>query len=148
MSLLRRNEPATLAAHFAGLAKDFFEGQEEMSSSPPPSESATPVQAGYDSAHIAKVMAAVQELKHPTQIGPYTVDALIGEGGMGLVYRCHQNEPIQRTVAIKVIKLGMDTREVIARFESERQALALMDHPNVARVLDAGATDAGRPYFV
>src|SRR5206468_10720079 len=79
---------------------------------------------------------------------PYFIIQLIGEGGMGSVYKAEQRQPIRRTVAIKVIKLGMDTREVIARFESERQALALMNHPNVARVIDAGATDTGRPYFV
>src|SRR5262245_51496378 len=72
----------------------------------------------------------------------------IGEGGFGVVFVAEQMEPIRRRVAIKIIKLGMDTRQVIARFEAERQALAMMDHPNIARVLDAGATDAGRPYFV
>ncbi|MHC4328555.1 MAG: serine/threonine-protein kinase, partial [Planctomycetota bacterium] len=72
----------------------------------------------------------------------------IGEGGMAVVYVAEQKEPIRRKVALKIIKLGMDTRQVIARFEAERQALAMMDHPNVAKVLDAGATDAGRPYFV
>jgi non-specific serine/threonine protein kinase/serine/threonine-protein kinase len=82
------------------------------------------------------------------QIGPYHIERLIGEGGMGRVYTARQEEPIRRRVAIKVIKLGMDTREVVARFESERQALALMDHPHIAKVLDAGATDQGRPYFV
>src|SRR5437762_11363559 len=87
-------------------------------------------------------------MQHPTQIGPYLLEQHTGEGGMGSVYKAEQLEPIRRTVAIKVIKLGMDTREVIARFESERQALALMDHPNVARVLEAGATETGRPYFV
>ena len=72
----------------------------------------------------------------------------IGEGGMGLVFVAEQQQPVRRKVALKVIKPGMDTRDVIARFEAERQALALMDHPNIARVLDAGATDSGRPYFV
>ena len=67
---------------------------------------------------------------------------------MGIVYLAEQHEPIQRRVAIKLIKLGMDTREIVARFESERQALAVMDHPNIARVFDAGATPYGRPYFV
>ena len=97
---------------------------------------------------FARVAMAVRELRHPTQIGPYHVRELIAEGGMGSVYLAEQLEPIQRIVAVKVIKLGLDTREVIARFESERQALALMDHSNVARVLDAGATDDGRPFFV
>src|SRR5205085_752615 len=71
-----------------------------------------------------------------------------GEGGCGVVYMAEQEEPVRRRVALKVIKLGMDTKQVIARFEAERQALALMDHPNIARVLDAGATNTGRPYFV
>jgi eukaryotic-like serine/threonine-protein kinase len=84
----------------------------------------------------------------PDRIGPYLVEATIGEGGMGVVYRARQFEPIQRTVAIKVIKFGMDTREVIARFESEKQTLTLLDHPHIAKVLDAGATDSGVPYFV
>jgi tetratricopeptide (TPR) repeat protein len=84
----------------------------------------------------------------PKQIGPYHILGRINEGGMGSVYRAEQRRPIQRTVAIKVIKLGFDTKEVIARFDSERQALARMDHPHVARVLDAGATETGRPYFV
>jgi serine/threonine protein kinase len=83
-----------------------------------------------------------------TTIGPYRLLQQIGEGGMGVVYLAEQEKPVRRRVALKVIKPGMDTAQVIARFESERQALALMDHPNVARVLDAGATDSGRPYFV
>src|SRR5438046_1135941 len=98
--------------------------------------------------YFANILAAVRDQSTPTQIGRYFIEQLIGEGGMGSVYKAEQREPIRRTVAVKVIKLGMDTREVIARFESERQALALMNHPNVARVIDAGATDAGRPYFV
>jgi len=80
--------------------------------------------------------------------GPYQTLRVLGEGGMGIVYLAEQREPIQRRVALKVIRLGMDSREVIARFESERQALALMDHPNIARVLDAGTSAAGRLYFV
>ena len=83
-----------------------------------------------------------------TMIGPYKLMEQIGEGGMGLVFVAEQQQPVRRRVALKVIKPGMDTREVIARFEAERQALALMDHPNIARVLDAGATGSGRPYFV
>jgi len=81
-------------------------------------------------------------------IGPYRLLQQIGEGGMGTVYMAEQTQPVQRKVALKVIKAGMDSRQVIARFEAERQALALMDHVNIARVLDAGATEAGRPYFV
>ena len=83
-----------------------------------------------------------------TKIGRYKLLQLIGEGGFGTVFMAEQTEPVHRRVALKLIKAGMDTRQVIARFEAERQALALMDHPNIARVLDAGATDGGRPYFV
>jgi WD40 repeat protein/serine/threonine protein kinase len=81
-------------------------------------------------------------------IGPYKLVEEIGEGGMGTVYLAQQHEPVRRLVALKVIKAGMDSRQVVARFEAERQALALMDHPNIAKVLDAGATPEGRPYFV
>src|SRR5262249_54433946 len=82
-----------------------------------------------------------------TQIGPYKLLELIGEGGMGTVWMAQQTAPVKRLVAVKLIKAGMDSRQVIARFEAERQALALMDHPHIARVLDAGATPEGRPYF-
>ena len=81
-------------------------------------------------------------------IGPYKLLEKIGEGGFGVVFAAEQREPVKRRVALKIIKLGMDTRQVVARFEAERQALAMMDHPNIAKVLDAGATDSGRPYFV
>jgi serine/threonine protein kinase/tetratricopeptide (TPR) repeat protein len=81
-------------------------------------------------------------------IGRYKLLQQIGEGGFGVVFMAQQQQPVRRMVALKIIKAGMDTREVIARFEAERQALALMDHPNIARVLDGGATESGRPYFV
>jgi len=84
----------------------------------------------------------------PGTIGPYHLLQVIGEGGMGLVYLAEQRQPLVRRVALKLIKPGMDTREVLARFEAERQTLALMDHPNIARVLDAGLGPGGRPYFV
>ncbi|MCG3131280.1 MAG: Serine/threonine-protein kinase PknD [Phycisphaerae bacterium] len=83
-----------------------------------------------------------------SRIGRYKLLQLIGEGGFGAVFMADQTEPVHRRVALKIIKAGMDTRQVIARFEAERQALAMMDHPNIARVLDAGATESGRPYFV
>jgi len=83
-----------------------------------------------------------------SKIGPYKLLQKIGEGGCGVVYMAEQEKPVRRRVALKIIKVGMDTKSVIARFEAERQALALMDHPNISRVLDAGATEAGRPYFV
>jgi len=80
-------------------------------------------------------------------IGPYRILEQIARGGMGVVYRAEQQYPVRRIVALKIIKPGMDTSEVIARFESERQALALMDHPAIAKVFDAGSTPQGRPYF-
>jgi WD40 repeat protein/serine/threonine protein kinase len=83
-----------------------------------------------------------------TKIGSYKLLQQIGEGGMGVVYMAEQTEPVRRMVALKIIKPGMDSAQVIARFEAERQALAMMDHPNIARVLDAGTTESGRPYFV
>jgi len=83
-----------------------------------------------------------------TVIGRYKLLEKLGEGGFGAVYVAEQKEPVKRRVALKIIKLGMDTKQVIARFEAERQALALMDHPNIAKVFDAGATETGRPYFV
>ena len=97
---------------------------------------------------------SARRLTHPyreapgTVIGPYKLLQQIGEGGMGTVFMAEQHQPVQRKVALKVIKPGMDSSQVIARFEAERQALAMMDHVNIARVFDAGATEAGRPYFV
>jgi len=82
------------------------------------------------------------------RIGRYKLLQQIGEGGMGLVYMAEQDQPVRRSVALKIIKLGMDTRQVVARFEAERQALEMMNHPHIAKVFDAGATDSGRPYFV
>src|SRR2546425_9113949 len=81
-------------------------------------------------------------------VGAYRLIQLLGEGGMGEVWRAEQTEPFHRTVALKLIKAGMDTKAVVARFDSERQALALMEHPTIAKVFEAGATPEGRPYFV
>ena len=94
------------------------------------------------------VARPLPEEKGGSVIGRYKLLQKIGEGGCGVVWMAEQEEPVRRRVALKVIKLGMDTKEVIGRFEAERQALALMDHPNIAKVFDAGATEAGRPYFV
>lgn len=105
----------------------------------------------------AKVAAAIRESSSEidftdeqigSRVGRYKLLQKIGEGGCGTVYLAEQEKPVRRQVALKVIKLGMDTKNVIARFEAERQALAMMDHPNIARVLDAGATETGRPFFV
>jgi serine/threonine protein kinase len=87
-------------------------------------------------------------LYHPREVGPYRILSVLGEGGMGTVYAAEQSAPVRRRVAVKLIKLGMDTRDVIARFASERQALALMSHPNIAQVFEAGAGSQGQPYFV
>src|SRR5688572_29483498 len=103
--------------------------------------------AGLDLNPTARVVIPLTE-KPGDKIGRYKLLQQIGEGGCGVVYMADQEEPVRRRVALKVIKLGMDTKSVVARFEAERQALAMMDHPNIARVLDAGATDTGRPYFV
>ncbi len=86
-------------------------------------------------------------LDRPTEIGPYRLVDVLGEGGMGVVYRTEQTEPIRCEVALKVVRRGLDTDAIIARFGAERQALAVMDHPHIAKVLDAGATPDGRPYF-
>ncbi|MGO8925313.1 MAG: protein kinase domain-containing protein, partial [Limisphaerales bacterium] len=100
-----------------------------------------------DAASAAVPVAPISE-SPGSRIGRYKLLEKIGEGGMGVVYMAQQEEPVRRRVALKIIKLGMDTKQVVARFEAERQALALMDHPNIAKVLDGGATDTGRPYFV
>jgi serine/threonine protein kinase len=97
---------------------------------------------------LVKLPEITANEKPGESIGHYKLLQQIGEGGMGTVWMAEQHEPIRRKVALKVVKLGMDTKQVIARFEAERQALALMDHPNIAKVLDAGATDTGRPFFV
>ncbi len=100
--------------------------------------SAVPTSAREDAPH----------LHSGPRVGRHPVLDPMGDGGGGGVFLAEQAEPVRRRVALKVIKLGMDTRQVIARFEAERQALALLDHPNIAKVFDAGATEAGRPYFV
>src|SRR6185503_4119030 len=99
-----------------------------------------------------KAMPGVTEERmfasHPTEIGPYRVLEVLGQGGVGNVYLVQQREPFRRKAALKLIKLGMDTREVLVRFAQERQMLASMNHPNIAKVFDAGQTETGRPYFV
>lgn len=99
-------------------------------------------------AEISESLGEVLHADCGKNIGPYRVIQLLGEGGMGLVYEAEQLEPIRRRVAVKVLKPGMDTQKVLARFELERQALSGMDHPGITRILDAGSTDTGRPYFV
>jgi eukaryotic-like serine/threonine-protein kinase len=118
---------------------------------PPPTPRYTPddapTSANAPTVHTSKDRRAVGERPGDT-IGDYTLLAVLGEGGFGMVWLAERREPVVQRVALKVIKPGMDTRSVIARFEQERQALAVMNHPNVAKVFDAGATSAGRPFFV
>ncbi len=116
-----------------------------MGSSDPSNHPNDPTRREDSESTLADGATRISEFR---QIGPYRLLQLIGEGGMGEVWLAEQKQPIHRTVALKLIKAGMDTKAVVARFESERQALALMDHPNIARVFDAGSTAEGRPYFV
>ena len=112
---------------------------------------ASPKVGSFMEAGIREMTASMDQLIRETPgdvLGNFKLLQEIGEGGFGVVYMAEQEKPVQRKVALKIVKPGMDTREVIARFEAERQALALMDHPNIAKVFDAGATDSGRPYFV
>jgi serine/threonine protein kinase len=133
-SQMRRRVAALLAAH----------PPTHPPAPPGPSDTVTT----EEDSTITQTVALPPEEAPGDVIGRYKLLEKIGEGGFGLVYVAEQTEPVRRRVALKIIKLGMDTRQVVARFEAERQALALMDHPNIATVLDAGATDTGRPYFV
>jgi eukaryotic-like serine/threonine-protein kinase len=110
-------------------------------------ENSAPIPSAAELTQTIPVVVPPSE-KPGDVIGRYKIREMLGEGGCGVVYVAEQTEPVRRRVALKIIKLGMDTRSVIARFEAERQALALMDHPNIAKVLDAGTTTTGRPYFV
>jgi serine/threonine protein kinase/tetratricopeptide (TPR) repeat protein len=128
-------------------AGDFLEQPPtEIADATKPRPASAGVRTGPSGTRFAENL--VQMEKTGDTIGRYKLLEQIGEGGFGVVYVAEQREPVKRRVALKVIKLGMDTKQVIARFEAERQALAMMDHPNIARVLDAGATEAGRPFFV
>jgi serine/threonine protein kinase/tetratricopeptide (TPR) repeat protein len=122
---------------------ELFPGTPEL----PAVTSASVAQHASEAGWTERVRRAVA-LETPQQIGPYRILEPIGEGGFGVVFLAEQQQPMRRRVALKVIKLGVGTREVIARFEAERQALAMMEHPNIARVFDAGALESGRPYFV
>jgi eukaryotic-like serine/threonine-protein kinase len=106
------------------------------------------LQPAVPSPELEAELARLKPEEARERIGPYRLLQQIGEGGFGVVWMAEQEQPVRRRVALKIIKLGMDTEEVIARFEQERQALAMMDHPNIAKVFDAGATPFGRPYFV
>ena len=110
--------------------------------------SAHEVERDFLDASAVPISSQVLAEQAGSTVGRYRLLEQIGEGGFGVVYMAEQREPVRRKVALKIIKLGMDTKQVVARFEAERQALALMDHPNIAKVFDAGATETGRPYFV
>jgi eukaryotic-like serine/threonine-protein kinase len=135
---LRQLVEALLEAHEE--AGEFLED-------PAPGAEPSPA-AGTQTPRAGSETVSVSIEKPGDRIGRYKLLQQIGEGGCGVVYMAEQEEPVRRKVALKVIKLGMDTKQVIARFEAERQAVALMDHPNIAKVFDAGATDTGRPFFV
>ncbi len=122
----------------------------ESGTSPPPGDGAPPTEAALTVMSVPGLVAEVRAAEGAGSVlsGRYKLVEEIGEGGMGAVWMAQQTAPVRRVVAVKVIKAGMDTRAVLARFEAERQALAMMDHPNIARVLDAGTTESGRPYFV
>jgi serine/threonine protein kinase len=104
------------------------------------------VSAGLDG--LGQRARVVDQHSHPDEIGPYEVLDVLGEGGMGIVYLCAQRAFGERQVAVKLVKPGMDSRQVLQRFEAERQALAVMEHPSIAHVFDAGISDSGQPYFV
>ena len=130
---LRQRLDALLAAH------------DQSSGSPLPADGDSPTV--HDPAQLNRPVHPVDETAG-SLIGRYKLVEKLGEGGFGSVWLAEQKEPVRRKVALKIIKLGMDTKQVVARFEAERQALAMMDHPNIAKVLDAGTTELGRPYFV
>jgi serine/threonine protein kinase len=113
-----------------------------------PQDGSTPSRSLPETADMASPSPTTRiSQKEPDHVGPFRIIEKVGEGGMGIVYKAEQREPVRRIVALKVIKLGMDTKEVVARFQAERQALAMLSHPNVAKVFEAGMTDTGRPYF-
>ncbi len=147
---LEKADPAERAAWLVRACSDDAELRQRVEALLQAYEKAGAFLQEPSAAPAAGTIAVAPELteKPGDKIGHYKLLQQIGEGGCGVVYMAEQVEPIRRRVALKVIKLGMDTKQVIARFEAERQALALMDHPNIAKVLDVGATATGRPYFV
>src|SRR6266568_3548299 len=142
-SELRRRLEVLLAAEPD--ADKFFEECGAALNAPAQTAESRPEE--MDKSSTVRVMLP-QEEQPGARISHYKLREKLGEGGCGVVYVAEQEEPVRRRVALKVIKLGMDTRQVVSRFEAERQALAIMDHPNIAKVLDAGTTENGRPYFV
>ena len=143
------DSPESRAAHLDHTCADDMALRAEIEALLKAHDAAGDFLKGRDSpADLASITDDPEREAAGTIIGPYTLLQKIGEGGMGVVFMAEQGRPVRRRVALKIIKPGMDTREVIGRFEAERQALAMMDHPNIAKVHDAGATENGRPYFV
>ncbi|MBL8880629.1 MAG: serine/threonine protein kinase, partial [Phycisphaerales bacterium] len=143
---IARNAPAMaeeLRQLLPALDDSGFMNSPTIAADPATTRNDASIAAGIDSTQASSIPESAG-----ARIGRYKLLQQIGEGGFGTVFMAEQTEPVSRRVALKIIKAGMDTRQVIARFEAERQALALMDHPNIARVFDAGATETGRPYFV
>jgi len=133
---LQRRQPRTLAQYqklFPGYEEDIADEFAHL-------EDSTRAGATSSEPAVVDTLPASEPDEVPQQIGPYRILSVLGEGGMGTVYLAEQREPVRRRVALKVIKLGMDSKQVLARFEAERQALALMNHDNIARVYDAGTT--------
>ena len=146
---LRQLVDALLHAHQKIISSQIVPPR-DPSAAPTQSDSAPPLTEGAPERQVPGVAAvSVTPVEKPgDDIGRYKLLEQVGEGGFGVVYVAEQREPVKRRVALKIVKLGMDTRQVVGRFEAERQALALMDHPNIAKVFDGGATETGRPYFV
>src|SRR5580765_473365 len=145
---LRHLVDALLHAHKKIIATEMIHGQgpSRAPTDPAASEERDAQRLAPSVKTRAQSVAPIE--KAGAQIGRYKLLEQVGEGGFGVVYVAEQCEPVKRRVALKIVKLGMDTRQVVGRFEAERQALALMDHPNIAKVFDGGATETGRPYFV
>src|SRR5258705_1754646 len=145
---LRQLVEALLHAHKKIVAAEMSRAH-DTSSAPIDPASSEERDPGRLAPGVKTMALSVAPIEKPgDQIGRYKLLEQVGEGGFGVVYVAEQREPVKRRVALKIVKLGMDTRQVVARFEAERQALALMDHPNIAKVFDGGATETGRPYFV
>src|SRR5262249_34233789 len=144
---LRRRVERLLAAH--SQVGNFLEPPAEEESGPAEPTTITPSEKlGTGPGLLECISYHAGEGIGTTIAERYKLLETLGQGGMGTVYMAQQTQPVKRLVALKLIKLGMDSRQILARFEAERQALALMDHPNIAKVLDAGATESGRPFFV
>src|SRR4030095_9568527 len=148
LEALEKAAPAERAAFLDGACRENAALRREVEKLLANHREDTFLEASALSPEVEAELARLKPEDAGEMIGPYKLREQIGEGGFGVVWVADQEHPVRRRVGLKIIKMGMDTKEVIARFEQERQALAMMDHPNIAKVLDAGATQHGRPYFV